>query len=383
MQFIVAATLAQRFAFSFLVPLVLASVVLVFQIDRWQEAKDEADAWISGPGPQCERVLSEIYTKHRRIKEEVCGGVVSDDCAARLKKLDAQIQQIRKATGCPISYWHHLNPLLSPFLFSPKSPGPFLEYSLGRFDLNIPEALAGFAGLAVLVFVLWDACCRFLIMEPKGWRRLILIVSVLASILVASYFLLEHRDEEGALIFGLPVLPLSLVALIYVHWAIHWIASGFRDDSVMVGPQIAQGAVHTTSTHERAPDPLETVEAPPSEPNLEREELDTALAVPGEVPSSFQQTEESRWLVVLHLWGGVCIFVPIKIWWREYFDISVGALGEVALFVACFLVSRQIVRSLWSRFTERQSRVIVAVALVVLFPIVMGGGGAALLAAFH
>lgn len=233
MRSLLYASLPQRLALSAFISLVLVlgwlGLLMLSSVDGWRDAGKIFEKWNTGQGARCERLFAKAESELVAIELGRCTKVdilERGACLAAEGRRKTELIDLMAASDCPTSrdWWGSDVPALA----APADPGSLLEYSLGSSGWKIPVVPAGFAGLTVLLLILWDASRRFLFDGHAGWRRLMLVISTLAAALTVGYFLWDEEDLQDALAFGSSVFPVALLALIYGRWVYLWVVAGFR-----------------------------------------------------------------------------------------------------------------------------------------------------------
>lgn len=108
-----------------------------------------------------------------------------------------------------------------PVLQEPHDPGSLPKYAFNS------DLLAGFPSMVALFVLLSDVARRVKIEMHIGWKRLFLVLSVLAAAITFGWQLEEEGFNE-ALVTAFTAFTVSGLSLIYGRSVSIWVASGFR-----------------------------------------------------------------------------------------------------------------------------------------------------------
>lgn len=249
------ASLPQRLALSAFTSLVLVlgwlGLLMLSSADGWQDAGQRFAKWNSGQGAHCERLFAHAKSELDAIAKGDCRHPVLNPayeaCIAEKDSRELELIHSLYTSDCPTYSDWRLGP--KPELIPPSEPGSLLEHSLDTRNLSMATVPAAILGLTALLIVLWDASRRLLVEGHAGWRRLMLVMSVLSAAAVIGYYLWDGEDLQETLMVALLAFFAALLALIYGRWAYLWVAAGFQGSNrasallVTTGPELAPEVV--------------------------------------------------------------------------------------------------------------------------------------------
>ena len=86
-----------------------------------------------------------------------------------------------------------------------------------------------------------------------------------------------------------------------------------------------------------------------------------------------------RWIIGINLWCGVLFYALIKV----SYGLEFGAIPAILLCAGGYLLSHSIVSPLCKKYPNKGQRVIIAISLLFIYPIVFVFGGAIVLSLAH
>lgn len=247
------ASLPQRIALSAFISIVLVlgwlGLLVLSSVDGWRDAGQRFDKWNSGQGARCERLFAQVEAELEAIAKGRCMHLSIIDpaykaCGAAEDRRKTELIDSLYTSDCPTSSDWRLGP--KPVLAALSEPSSLLEYSLDTKNLNTPAVPAGFLGLTALLLVLWDASRRLLVEGHAGWRRLMLVMSVLTAAAVIGYYFWDGEDLQETLTIALLAFFAALLVLIYGRWVYLWVVAGFQGRKVTPPPLLTPPAPKVT-----------------------------------------------------------------------------------------------------------------------------------------
>ncbi len=249
---------------SFLVVIAAYGILVLASIDGWQAAQNDYYAkWGSGKKEHCENLFDTVEAEYLAIEKGRCH-LDSDfseysKCMAAEEARKTELLDIVRGSDCPAirSFAPGAFPIL---LMGVGEPASLMEYALETRGMHPPIVPAGMFALTVLLFLVWDIARR-LVLEPHvGWRRLSLVASAVAPLVVFGLWLHDGVYVEESIIAGLVALGCASASIVYGRATFLWVAEGFGKSSgpamTAARPPATEGA---SSPAELAPSPTEAI----------------------------------------------------------------------------------------------------------------------------
>lgn len=181
------------------------------------------------PAAQAIKNPNELLTS---IKKEIED---RKDCIDRNAAIRQSNIQVLWNSGCPIiesRFGYGYSEYKAPTLLPPSHPGSLMEFALNDIHLSIEKLVILIPTIFVALLFSSTIAATILNESNLGWRRLIIVLSVIltpAPLLIFSHF--EHASFIAAITLLLLGLIGAATILISSRKVIVWIGSGFNSQT--------------------------------------------------------------------------------------------------------------------------------------------------------
>ena len=189
--------------FTALICVVLATLISINLYARWEDDFAKYQRYVPSQISICKNLENEIISLN-----------------SNWRSIEAKIQK----SGCPF----YKNPYSSalPVLDLPDNPGTYIESLLTATNFG-----KVFTFIAFVLFATWlvtQIIHDFLKIDHFGWKRLFIVIPVIATLISVWEFRYEYDGEFWQhLIINLLVLIGTAAILIYTRMIFNWVAEGF------------------------------------------------------------------------------------------------------------------------------------------------------------
>jgi hypothetical protein len=234
----------------------------------WLSSKGDYKTWINGEGDKCARLLAEAKLEVTTPKSQVMvelersiGRFGSDTSSTRQAPRDwfaqrgfdiGDLRERGDSTrrlldgGCGADW--DTGDVTTLTIRERHDPGSFPSYTMRMWSLvtRYPDAsvLFIFPVLALALFLLTYLIRDFILETHLGWKRVTIVASIAAPVMVLVIFRDETDDLNlaGHIVYGLLMLVGTAAGIIYGRKIFHWVHTGFvpttPQSSTMVSPGV-------------------------------------------------------------------------------------------------------------------------------------------------